>query len=99
MFGKVDGGLHHDGSHELVVLMVQEVAVVDVAGVLNDLVLVDVEVGVVFAIQTVICLCPTDANLQDLEGADQSNFFPSFVPLGNKTGIHVSADVLVQAVT
>lgn len=81
LFAKSIWGLHHEGPHQLIVFVVQEVAVVDVPWVFDELVLVNVEVGVrgntVGVIVVVIfCLGPPDPNLQDLKFVKKSNFFP-----------------------
>jgi hypothetical protein len=88
-------GLHHDRPHEFVVLVSEKVAVVDVAGVLDELILRHVEIRVGRSIDGVVVgLSPPDPHLADHLAGKIGDLFPPFFVLRDGSRIHRAAEVL-----
>ena len=90
------GVLHLEGAHQLVVLVLQEVAVVDIARVLNELVLGDGEVGVAaLPVEEVVGRGEPDPHHHHRPVGDQPHLLPSPVLLGHQLVGDRPANVLV----
>jgi hypothetical protein len=82
MFGKLVRMLHLECSHEFVVLVLQEMAVVDITGILDELVLRNWEVGVAtFTVEEVVSRGESDSHHHYGAISDQSDLLPTPVLL------------------
>ena len=76
-------GQHLEGSHQTIVFMVQEMAVVNKSGVLKELVLGNSEVGgFPPALERIISGGPSDSEDYDVAWGDNTDLLPALIPLG-----------------
>jgi hypothetical protein len=91
------GVLQHDGTHHFVVLMREDVAVVDVAGVLGEVGLGDGEVGVGLHGGVTICVgSPTHADHKQVVGVNEGSVLPPLLMRLKRSICGVLAQVLVS---